>query len=360
MSKRADKQLNKIRISGVILIDKSTGMTSQQVVSKVKYLFKSPVYDSKKAGHTGTLDPMATGLLPICLGEATKFSHYQLDADKSYQATIFLGSQTDTGDADGQIIAQAAIPKFSESLLKELGQQFLGAQQQIPPMYSALKKDGKKLYEYARAGIEIERAPRDIVIKVIDLLRLDEQQVQLTVTCSKGTYVRVLGEDIAKALGTLGHLTALRRLQVGDFLIDNAMTLSQLEELELPQRLSQLLSVDACINIEPELILTTEQCERVRLGQRLNVFDQLDGTLNDYITEAVEQNLASSKLANDKDDNVLKDNHTDNTVNQSAEESVLIHEIPVDVRLVDEQGQFIGLGAVSLNGRLQPKKIVHL
>ena len=360
MSKRADKQLNKIRISGVILIDKPTGMTSQQVVSKVKYLFKSPVYDSKKAGHTGTLDPMATGLLPICLGEATKFSHYQLDADKSYQATIFLGSQTDTGDADGQIIAQAAIPKFSESLLKELGQQFLGAQQQIPPMYSALKKDGKKLYEYARAGIEIERAPRDIVIKVIDLLRLDEQQVQLTVTCSKGTYVRVLGEDIAKALGTLGHLTALHRLQVGDFLIDNAMTLSQLEELELPQRLSQLLSVDACINIEPELILTTEQCERVRLGQRLNVFDQLDGTLNDYITEAVEQNLASSKLANDKDDNVLKDNHTDNTVNQSAEESVLMHEIPVDVRLVDEQGQFIGLGAVSLNGRLQPKKIVHL
>ncbi|WP_350657171.1 tRNA pseudouridine(55) synthase TruB [Psychrobacter sp. S1-30-MNA-CIBAN-0213] len=360
MSKRADKQLNKIRISGVILIDKPTGMTSQQVVSKVKYLFKSPVYDSKKAGHTGTLDPMATGLLPICLGEATKFSHYQLDADKSYQATILLGSQTDTGDADGQIIAQAAIPKFSETLLKELGQQFLGAQQQIPPMYSALKKDGKKLYEYARAGIEIERAPRDIVIKAIDLLRLDEQQVQLTVTCSKGTYVRVLGEDIAKALGTLGHLTALRRLQVGDFLIDNAMTLSQLEELELPQRLSQLLSVDACINIEPELILTTEQCERVRLGQRLNVFDQLDGTLNDYITEAVEQNLASSKLANDKDDNVLKDNHTDNTVNQSAEESVLMHEIPVDVRLVDEQGQFIGLGAVSLNGRLQPKKIVHL
>ncbi|WP_440454763.1 tRNA pseudouridine(55) synthase TruB [Psychrobacter sp. ASPA161_9] len=360
MSKRADKQLNKIRISGVILIDKPTGMTSQQVVSKVKYLFKSPVYDSKKAGHTGTLDPMATGLLPICLGEATKFSHYQLDADKSYQATIFLGSQTDTGDADGQIIAQAAIPKFSESLLKELGQQFLGAQQQIPPMYSALKKDGKKLYEYARAGIEIERAPRDIVIKAIDLLRLDEQQVQLTVTCSKGTYVRVLGEDIAKALGTLGHLTALRRLQVGDFLIDNAMTLSQLEELELPQRLSQLLSVDVCVNIEPELILTTEQCERVRLGQRLNVFDQLVGTLNDYITEAVEQNLASSKLANDKDDNVLKDNHTDNTVNQSAEESVLMHEIPVDVRLVDEQGQFIGLGAVSLNGRLQPKKIVHL
>lgn len=360
MSKRADKQLNKIRISGVILIDKPSGMTSQQVVSKVKYLFKSPVYDSKKAGHTGTLDPMATGLLPICLGEATKFSHYQLDADKSYQATILLGSQTDTGDADGQIVAQATIPELNKKWLEDIAQKFSGAQQQIPPMYSALKKDGKKLYEYARAGIEIEREPRNIVIKAIDLVLIDEQQLKLTVTCSKGTYVRVLAEDIAKALGTLGHLTALRRLQVGDFLIDNAVTLSQLEALELAQRLSQLLPVDACVNIEPKLVLTAEQCERVRLGQRLNVFDQLVGTLNDYITEAVEQNLDSSKLVNDKDDNVLKNNHAGNTMNQSDEEPVLMHEIPVDVRLFDEQGQFIGLGAVSLNGRLQPKKIVHL
>jgi len=359
MSKQADKQLNKMRISGVILIDKPTGMTSQQVVSKVKYLFKSPIYDSKKAGHTGTLDPMATGLLPICLGEATKFSHYQLDADKSYQATILLGKQTDTGDADGQIVAQAAIPELNKKLLEDIAQQFSGAQQQIPPMYSALKKDGKKLYEYARAGIEIERAPRDIVIKAIDLVLIDEQQLELTVTCSKGTYVRVLAEDIAKALGTLGHLTALRRLQVGDFLIDNAVTLSQLEALELAQRLSQLLPVDACVSIEPELVLTAEQCERLKLGQRLNVFDQLVGTLKDYITRVVEQKSDSSNLAND-DDSILKGSNADNAVNQTSEEPVLMHEIPVDVRLVDEQRQFIGLGAVSLNGRLQPKKIVHL
>ncbi len=359
MSKQADKQPNKIRISGVILIDKPIGMTSQQVVSKVKYLFKSPVHDSKKAGHTGTLDPMATGLLPVCLGEATKFSHYQLDADKSYQATILLGSQTDTGDADGKIIAQVAIPELSEALLKDLAQQFLGAQQQIPPMYSALKKDGKKLYEYARAGIEIERAPRDIVIKAIDLVIIDEQQIELTVTCSKGTYVRVLGEDIAKALGTLGHLTALRRLQVGDFLVDDAVTLAQLEQFALEQRLMQLLPADACVNVEPELILTSDQCARVRLGQRLNVFDQLVSTLKDYITKAIEQNLDSSKLTNDKDDNVLQDSYANNT-NQSVEEPLLLHEMPVDVRLVDEQGQFIGLGAISLNGRLQPKKIIHL
>ena len=141
----ASKLAVKEKISGVILIDKPIGMTSQQVVSKVKYLFKSPIHDSKKAGHTGTLDPMATGLLPICLGEATKFSHYQLDADKSYQATILLGSQTDTGDADGKVVAQADVPILTADLLQQAAQHFMGAQQQIPPMYSALKKDGKKL-----------------------------------------------------------------------------------------------------------------------------------------------------------------------------------------------------------------------
>ncbi|MGM8900320.1 tRNA pseudouridine(55) synthase TruB, partial [Psychrobacter sp. 1Y4] len=215
VDKKANKAPEKIKVSGVILVDKPKGMTSQQVVSKVKYLFKSPIHDSKKAGHTGTLDPMATGLLPICLGEATKFSHYQLDADKSYQATILLGSQTDTGDADGQVVAQSAIPAFDDASLESIAQQFLGAQQQIPPMYSALKKDGKKLYEYARAGIEIDRPPRDITIKAIELHAIDDIQIRLTVTCTKGTYVRVLAEDIAKTLGTLGHLTALRRTQVG-------------------------------------------------------------------------------------------------------------------------------------------------
>lgn len=169
----SQKTIAKQKVSGVILIDKPQGMTSQQVVSKVKYLFQSPEHNSKKAGHTGTLDPMATGLLPICLGEATKFSHYQLDADKSYQATILLGSQTDTGDADGQTVAQAEIPELNAESLNSLAQQFMGAQQQIPPMYSALKKDGKKLYEYARAGIEIDRPARDIVIKSLTLTQIN-------------------------------------------------------------------------------------------------------------------------------------------------------------------------------------------
>ena len=332
----------KQKISGVILIDKPQGMTSQQVVSKVKYLFQSPLHDSKKAGHTGTLDPMATGLLPICLGEATKFSHYQLDADKSYQAIILLGSQTDTGDADGKVITQAAVPMVDDKLLIDIAQQFRGAQQQIPPMYSALKKDGKKLYEYARAGIEVDRPPRDIVIKAIELQSIDANHIELTATCTKGTYIRVLAEDIAKALGTLGHLTALRRSRVGKFSIDNAITLSQLEALALDKRQAQLLAVEACIDIAAELILTAEQCERMRLGQRLNVYNQITKSLQSYLNT------------------VLDKNDVENDYPLSEEGQKLRHEQPVDIRLINEQNIFIGLGAISLNGRLQPKKIIAI
>ena len=357
IKQQAVKQPIKQKVSGVILVDKPIGMTSQQVVSKVKYLFKSPIHDSKKAGHTGTLDPMATGLLPICLGEATKFSHYQLDADKAYQATILLGRQTDTGDADGKIIAQAAIPKFDETLLNNIAKQFLGAQQQIPPMYSALKKDGKKLYEYARAGIEVERAPRDLFIKAIDLVIVNDEQIQLTVTCSKGTYVRVLAEDIAKVLGTLGHLIALRRLQVGHFKIDQAITLLQLEQQDLDSRFVQLLPIDACVNIAAELTLNPAQCERVQMGQRLNVLEQLTDELQDYISGAISQHLPDSEHNDNHQDDSFQDSNADS---QNSEERPPMYEIPVDIRLIDEQEQFIGLGAISLNGRLQPKKLIQL
>ena len=351
MTMTSQKTTDKQKVSGVILIDKPQGMTSQQVVSKVKYLFKSPIHDSKKAGHTGTLDPMATGLLPICMGEATKFSHYQLDADKSYQATILLGSQTDTGDADGQIVAQAAIPIFDEALLKDVAQQFLGAQQQIPPMYSALKKNGKKLYEYARAGIEVDRPPRDIVIKAIELKAIDNEQVQLTVTCTKGTYVRVLAEDIGKVMGTLGHLIALRRTQVGKFGIAEATSLSALEALSLDKRQAQILPIDACVDIKAELTLSAEQYARVHMGQRLNVFEQLTDNLRDYISTSIShQPSVSASNATQLDSEVI---------NSDDEQQPLAHEIAVDIRLLDEHGQFIGLGAVSLNGRLQPKKLIQ-
>ena len=304
-------------VSGVLLIDKPQGMTSQQVVSKVKYLLKSDVHDSKKAGHTGTLDPMATGLLPICLGEATKFSHYQLDAVKSYQAIIKLGEQTDTGDAEGEIIATSPVPHVTQTMLQSTTEQFLGEIMQVPPMYSALKKDGKKLYELAREGIEVERTARPLTIYQLSLTPLSAQQLQLTVTCSKGTYVRVLAEDIAKALGTVGHLTALRRIQTGDFEIANAITLADFAALDVAARFDKLLAVDACVHSLPSLVLDDNQSKRIRQGQRLNVK-----------TTMLTQQL---KL----------------TFNQTF-------------RLFDDHEQFLGTGLLEPNGRLQPMKLVNL
>ena len=304
-------------VSGVLLIDKPQGMTSQQVVSKVKYLLKSDVHDSKKAGHTGTLDPMATGLLPICLGEATKFSHYQLDAVKSYQAIIKLGEQTDTGDAEGEIIATSPVPHVTQAMLQSVTEQFLGEIMQVPPMYSALKKDGKKLYELAREGIEVERAARPLTIYELSLTPLSDQQLQLTVTCSKGTYVRVLAEDIAKALGTLGHLTALRRIRTGDFEIANAITLADFAALDVAARFDKLLAVDACVHSLPSLVLDDSQSKRIRQGQRLNVKATM-------LTQQL--NL---------------------TANQTF-------------RLFDDQQQFLGTGLLEPNGRLQPMKLVNL
>ena len=304
-------------VSGVLLIDKPQGMTSQQVVSKVKYLLKSDVHDSKKAGHTGTLDPMATGLLPICLGEATKFSHYQLDAIKSYHAIIKLGEQTDTGDAEGEIIATIPVPNVTQAMLQSVTEQFLGEIMQVPPMYSALKKDGKKLYELAREGIEVERTARPLTIYELSLTPLSAQQLQLTVTCSKGTYVRVLAEDIAKALGTLGHLTALRRIQTGDFEIANAITLADFAALDVAARFDKLLAVDACVHSLPSLVLDDNQSKRIRQGQRLNVKTTM-------LTQQL--NL---------------------TFNQTF-------------RLFDDHEQFLGTGLLEPNGRLQPMKLVNL
>jgi len=292
-------------------------MTSQQVVSKVKYLLKSDVHDSKKAGHTGTLDPMATGLLPICLGEATKFSHYQLDAIKSYHAIIKLGEQTDTGDAEGEIIATSPVPHVTQAMLRSVTEQFLGEIMQVPPMYSALKKDGKKLYELAREGIEVERAARPLTIYELSLTPLSDQQLQLTVTCSKGTYVRVLAEDIAKALGTLGHLTALRRIRTGDFEIANAITLADFAALDIAARFDKLLAVDACVHSLPSLVLDASQSKRIRQGQRLNVKATM---LNQHL--------------------ILTANQT--------------------FRLFDDHQQFLGTGLLEPNGRLQPMKLVNL
>nr|WP_315043550.1 tRNA pseudouridine(55) synthase TruB [uncultured Moraxella sp.] len=313
---RSTAPLTKTRVSGVLLIDKPQGMTSQQVVSKVKFLLKSPQHDSKKAGHTGTLDPMATGLLPICLGEATKFSHYQLNANKRYEATIKLGEKTDTGDADGQVIETKDISTITEQDLSKVTEQFFGKIKQIPPMYSALKKDGKRLYELAREGIEIERQAREIEIFELNLTFIKKDLLKLVVTCSKGTYVRVLGEDIAQKLGTVGHLVSLRRLATGDFDIQDAITLADFEQLDFDKRLQKLLPIDECVKFLPKLTLDDTQSLRILQGQRLNV-----------------KSLAISQ-------------------------QIFSHE-PQEIRLFNEQQQFLGVAMLEENGRLQPVKLVN-
>ena len=204
-----------IRIDGVVLLDKPAGMSSQGAVTAVKRAL-----NADKAGHTGTLDPMATGLLPICLGEATKYSQDLLDADKTYIARVKFGSRTDTGDAEGIIIEELPLPSFASEVelrktLDALLPKFTGVISQVPPMYSALKRDGKPLYEYARAGVELERTARDISIHQIRWTDIQWPEATLEVSCSKGTYIRVLAEDIGNALACGAHLVGLRRTECG-------------------------------------------------------------------------------------------------------------------------------------------------
>ena len=193
-------------INGIILLDKATGGSSNQVLQQVRRLF-----GAQKAGHTGALDPLASGMLPICLGEATKFSQFLLDADKTYEVTAHLGIRTSTSDADGEVVEHADKAAVTEAELQEAIKSHLGELEQVPPMYSALKKDGKRLYELARQGIEVERQPRKVVIHELEIVRFDPQRPVLRVRCSKGTYVRRLVETLAEQMGTLGHVAILRR-----------------------------------------------------------------------------------------------------------------------------------------------------
>lgn len=212
-------------VNGIVLLNKPAGGSSNDYLQKVRRIFHA-----KKAGHTGALDPFATGLLPICLGEATKVSGLLLDSDKRYTATLKLGERSDTGDTEGEIIETLAVPELDAEKIEAVLQQFTGTIEQIPPMYSALKHQGKPLYWYARQGIEIERPPRPITIHTLSLVSFDSQQIVFDVCCSKGTYVRTLGEDIAQALGTVGHLTALHRTQTGSLSGDQMLTLEEIEQ----------------------------------------------------------------------------------------------------------------------------------
>jgi tRNA pseudouridine55 synthase len=279
------------RIDGVVLLDKPYGMTSQSAVTSVKRLLHAD-----KAGHTGTLDPMATGLLPVCLGEATKYSQDLLDADKVYQARLRFGIQTDTGDAQGQIIAEKSTAEVADnamakSLINGVLPRFIGEIEQVPPMYSALKRDGKPLYEYARAGVEIERESRKITIYSIMVLDVSWPEIALEVHCSKGTYIRVLAEDIGHALGCGAHLIGLRRTMVGHLSLDRAVTLDGITDLA-----AQVLPVDALLQSLPELTVDDHQAKRLEMGQRvpcaLNMATQWANSLfRIYRSQALPQNF---------------------------------------------------------------------
>jgi len=248
-------------IDGVLLLDKPVGLSSNQALQQAKYL-----YQAAKAGHTGSLDPFATGLLPVCLGEATKFSHFLLDADKTYRATMQMGATTTTGDTEGEIVTRAEV-HVTRVQMEDVLRRFAGDISQVPPMYSALKHQGKALYEYARAGVEIERPARAVTIHHITLNNLMESSAEITVSCSKGTYIRTLAEDIGKTLGCGAHLTQLRRLQTGCFGLAQAVTLEQLEAMTMEQREACLLPPDRLIQQLPAVYLDEESAYYLCRGQ---------------------------------------------------------------------------------------------
>jgi tRNA pseudouridine55 synthase len=291
-------------ITGIIIIDKPTGRSSNHVLQQVKRLF-----NANKAGHTGSLDPLATGVLPLCLGEATKVSSYLLDADKQYHVTCQLGAVTDSGDSDGAVISTSIIPEFTEQDLLAILPSFMGELDQVPPMFSALKHQGQPLYKLARQGIEIERKSRRITIYDIQLLAISADSFTLDVRCSKGTYIRTLVEDISHILGSGGHVTMLRRVAAAGYMEQQALTIEQL----IASAENGLPSLD-------ELLLPSEDA----------LPDWPSVVLPDYMVDAIRQGQAVK-------------------VEQAFERA--------NVRLFDPQQQFIGLAEMTETGNVQPKRV---
>ena len=250
-------------VDGVLLLDKPIGATSNAALQSARRLF-----NAAKAGHTGTLDPLATGLLPLCFGQATKFAGELLDADKTYAATLRLGVTTDTADAEGRQLVTRPV-QVSQAQLEAVLQRFAGEIMQVPPMHSALKRNGKPLYEYARQGIELERTPRRVLIHAIALCNFSDESLSIRVDCSKGTYIRTLAEDIGEALGCGAHLTALRRTRIGDLRLEQAVTLADLEVLTLSQRDALLSPADALLLNVPRADLSGADAEHLLHGQAI-------------------------------------------------------------------------------------------
>lgn len=304
MGRRNKKGRN---ITGIIVVDKPTGRSSNHVLQQVKRLF-----DAKKAGHTGNLDPLATGVLPICLGEATKVSSYLLDSDKQYQVTCQLGVVTDSGDSDGKVLTTSPVPEFTEQDLLDLIPKFTGEQDQVPPMFSALKYQGQPLYKLARQGIEVERKSRRITIYNIQLLSVTADSFTLDVRCSKGTYIRTLVEDISQELACGGHVSMLRRVAAAGYQIEQAVTVEQLEHLAeqgLQSLDAILLPTEDALPDWPAISVTDDMVTALRFGQTINV----------------DQSFESAQ-----------------------------------VRLFDLNKQFLGLGEMSEQGIVAPKRVFVL
>jgi len=256
-------------VNGILLLDKPAGITSNDVLQRIKRLF-----NARKAGHTGSLDKTATGLLPLCFGEATKFSGYLLDADKHYQAVCNLGIETTTGDAAGEMVKESPIPELTEHQIELVLDEFRGDIQQIPPMYSALKYKGKRLYDLAYQGIEVERQARQVTIHRLQLLGLEATRFKIDVRCTKGTYIRTLAEDIGKRLGCGAHVGSLRRLGAGPYTEENMIDFPKLEKLaaEGIQSLdSKLLSVDTALFDLPEITLAESLVFYLCQGQAVTI-----------------------------------------------------------------------------------------
>ncbi|MFT7414637.1 MAG: tRNA pseudouridine55 synthase [Methylophagaceae bacterium] len=291
-------------LTGIIIIDKPTGRSSNHVLQQVKHLF-----NANKAGHTGSLDPLATGVLPVCLGEATKVSSYLLDADKQYHVTCQLGVVTDSGDSDGVVISSSVIPEFTQQDVLALLPRFMGELDQVPPMFSALKHQGQPLYKLARQGIEVERKSRQITIYDIQLLAITADSFSLDVRCSKGTYIRTLVEDISHALGSAGHVIMLRRVAAAGYREQQALSIEQLmasAENGLAALDALLLPAEDALPEWPSVVLSDYRVAAIRLGQAVQV----------------EQTFQSA-----------------------------------NVRLFDQQQQFIGLAEMTDAGMVQPKRV---
>ena len=295
--KRAKRNIN-----GVLLLDKPLGYSSNQALQKVKWLFQAA-----KAGHTGTLDPLATGLLPICLGEATKFAQYVTDADKTYIATVKLGVTTTTGDSEGEALSTSAVNVTCEQF-KAACQRFIGEISQMPPMYSALKHQGKALYEYAREGVDIERKARLITIREIIMNDFARDAAVITVSCSKGTYIRTLAEDIGASLGCGAHLSGLRRIETAGYQLEGAITIEMLEKMSGEQRDGLLLPVDSAIAGLPKIILDDDAAHYLLQGQAV---------------------WLSGRIPNS------------------------------ELRLYDIRDQFLGLGFLQDDGKIAPKRLIR-